>query len=130
LLLVDDEAGCVRYAGAGDLPPLHYRPLQAGLNQIKTGGLLLGLFYEAEYEEHVVEMAAGEQLLVFSDGIIDYTENNEKKSDYGLFATNAGALLQAGGGFVAVRGYLERQLGGGRQADDCSIISIQKNNRV
>ncbi len=126
LLLIDEETGKVAYAGAGDLPLLYYKAGNGSLTSIKTSGLLLGLFSEVMYDARILEMEEGDRLLIFSDGIIDYTEGDVHKSDYDLFKKNVAPFLKMNNSFTAIRTYLQKQLAGSRQADDCSIISVLK----
>jgi sigma-B regulation protein RsbU (phosphoserine phosphatase) len=127
LLLIDEQTGTVSYAGAGDVPLLYYKAAEDELTTIRTSGLLLGLFNDAVYDAQDIVMKAGDRLLVFSDGLIDFTEESGKrKSDYDLFKKNIYPYLKTDRGFAILRGYLQSMLAGGRQADDCSVISIFK----
>jgi len=128
LLLIDEETATVVYAGAGDLPLLYYKAADDTVTSITTSGLLLGLFNTAVYDAQIITMDAGDHLLIFSDGIIDFEENNKRKSDYALFMKNMHPFFKMTNSFTAINNYLQQQLGGTRQADDCSIISVLKKN--
>jgi len=127
LLLVDEQTNTVSYAGAGDVPLLYYKAAEDELTTVKTEGLLLGLFNDAAYDAQTITMKSGDRLLVFSDGVIDFTEaNGKRKSDYDLFKQNVHPYLKMDRSFTVVRSYLQSLLKDGRQADDCSVISIAK----
>ncbi|HWB26331.1 MAG TPA: fused response regulator/phosphatase [Chitinophagaceae bacterium] len=127
LLLVDEQTSNVKYAGAGDVPLLFYKAAEDELTTVKTSGLLLGLFSNAVYDSHDITLKPGDRLLVFSDGLIDFTEESGKrKSDYELFKKNVHPYLKMDRSFTIIRGYLQGLLKDGRQADDASVISIYK----
>jgi sigma-B regulation protein RsbU (phosphoserine phosphatase) len=66
---LDSEAGCLRYAGAAHPPMLL---LRGDITQeVEENGLMLGLFESAEYSEVSYPLAAGDRLLLYTDGIIE-----------------------------------------------------------
>ncbi len=59
--------GELTYCNAGHNPPL---PIgKDGLRKLTTGGLIVGLFGEATYEQEVVTLNPGDTLITFSDGV-------------------------------------------------------------
>lgn len=127
LLLVDEQSNTVSYAGAGDVPLLYYKAAEDELTTVKTGGLLLGLFNDAAYDAKTITMKSGDRLLIFSDGVIDFTtDNGKRKSDYDLFKHNIHPYLKMDRSFTFIRSYLQGLLKIDTQADDCSVISIAK----
>lgn len=127
LLLIDEETGTISYAGAGDLPLLYYNATDESVAEVKTSGLLLGWAAGLPYETQQIQMNKGDQLLIFSDGIIEYMEDGKRKSDYAVFKEHVHPLLKAADSFNGIRKYLQASLEGSRQTDDCSIISVFKN---
>ena len=59
--------GALTYCNAGHNPPLLVG--KNGVRRLKTGGLIVGLFAEAEYEQEVVTLSPGDTLITFSDGV-------------------------------------------------------------
>lgn len=69
-----DHAGDrLRYVNAGHNYPL-LRRRDRTVEELQTGGLPLGLFDEATYEEGSVPFAAGDALLLYSDGVSEATD--------------------------------------------------------
>ncbi len=71
--------GRLRYCNAG-----HNHPVLVtanGIRRLDTGGLIVGLFPEGEYEEEIVQLAPGDLLVVFSDGISEAT--NDEGQEFG-----------------------------------------------
>ncbi len=95
--LVDLERRVVRYSNAGHPFPYlcQYRQGANRVQELKQGGLPLGLFANAEYAVREVSFERGDRLVLYSDGI------TEGQNPHGrLFSADklAAALLEAGGG--------------------------------
>ena len=71
--------GELTYCNAGHNPPLLVGT--SGVRRLTTGGLIVGLFEEAEYEQEVVTMSPGDTLVIFSDGVSEAT--NSEGTDFG-----------------------------------------------
>ena len=127
LLMIDNQTQQITYSGAGDLPLLHYEAKTKQLKQISGDGLLLGLFAGSNYGEQQISLSKGDQLFIFTDGMIDFSGNTGKKSDYNNFANNLAPLLNAEMPFENIKKSLF-EAAAATQVDDCSIISIYKTS--
>lgn len=65
---VDHGRGVLRFTNAGHNYPMLRRG-DGSIVELRDGGLLLGLFEDAEYERGEIPFAPGDALLLFSDGI-------------------------------------------------------------
>lgn len=125
LLMIDSQTHIITYSGAGDLPLLHFEADTLTLKQISGDGLLLGLFSGNEYTEQQINLSENDQLLIFTDGMIDFSNESGKKSDYNTFANNIDLMLNKKYSFKRIQDELfEPSLA--VQVDDCSIIRIRK----
>jgi sigma-B regulation protein RsbU (phosphoserine phosphatase) len=68
--LFDPASGRFRYVNCGHLPPLLDRPGQPP-RWLDKGGPLLGLIEGANFEIGEIQLAAGDQLVIFTDGIVE-----------------------------------------------------------
>jgi sigma-B regulation protein RsbU (phosphoserine phosphatase) len=59
--------GRLTYCNAGHNPPLLFST--RGVQRLETGGMIVGLFPQATYDQEDVQLAAGDLLAVFSDGV-------------------------------------------------------------
>jgi len=125
LMMIDNQNQTVTYSGAGDLPMLHYKAEDSSLSQVDSDGLLLGLFPDGGYNEQTIQLKPGDELFVFTDGLIDYEEDGEKKSDYVMFKNKLNAMLNKKMAFKEIKQNLMQNLSPAL-VDDCSIISIHK----
>jgi serine phosphatase RsbU (regulator of sigma subunit) len=73
------DDGRLTYSNAGHNPPILVG--RNGVRRFETGGLILGLFPHATYEEETVQLEDGDTLVVFSDGVTDAL--NEAGDEFG-----------------------------------------------
>ena len=74
-----EPGGRLRYCNAG-----HNHPVLVtanGIRRLHTGGLIVGLFPEGEYEEEAVQLERGDLPVIFSDGISE--AQNEVGEEFG-----------------------------------------------
>jgi serine phosphatase RsbU (regulator of sigma subunit) len=57
------------YCNAGHNPP--FLVTDAGTTRLETGGTVLGLFQDGQYETGVASIAAGDMLVMYSDGVTE-----------------------------------------------------------
>ena len=124
LLRLDKQTGQLSYAGAGDLPLLHYQAASQQLSQVSSSGLLLGLLPEGNYTEQDITMNTGDELFIFTDGLTDFAFTDGNKSDYPAFAAKLQEHLTNKQSFKELKHSL--QLQSALLVDDSSIIHIQK----
>jgi sigma-B regulation protein RsbU (phosphoserine phosphatase) len=74
----DGHARRLTYSNAGHLPPL-ILGANGDIRRMETGGTVVGLFDNMEYEEATVEMNPGDIFVAFSDGI------TEPENEFGEF---------------------------------------------
>ncbi len=71
--------GRLRYCNAGHNHPVLVT--RDGARRLSTGGLIVGLFEDAEFQEETVQLAADDLLVIFSDGISEAT--NDQGEEFG-----------------------------------------------
>jgi sigma-B regulation protein RsbU (phosphoserine phosphatase) len=68
--VIDEETGLLTYSIGGHLPlPVLYTP--DSVRYLEGRGLPVGLFNEATYEDHILELPPAFSLTLMSDGILD-----------------------------------------------------------
>ncbi|WP_439554744.1 SpoIIE family protein phosphatase [Dyadobacter sp.] len=126
LLLLDSHTGEVHYTGAGDLPLIGFNASTRRIDTVQSSGLLLGLLEEGLYDKQTIQMQPGDQLAIFTDGMIDIPSNNSKKSDYPFFVEKISPYLGQAHSFELIRKYVLAIIDDTNQMDDASIIFIEK----
>jgi serine phosphatase RsbU (regulator of sigma subunit) len=72
---LDGERGEIAYAGAGHPPLLHWRAAEQTLEILNSDGLLIGLV-PSEYESRTARIQRGDHLLVYTDGVLEATNQD------------------------------------------------------
>src|SRR5215210_5118343 len=67
--VLDPESGRLVYANAGHDPP--YLQRDGDAQELKARGMPLGLMPDMPYEEEEADLAAGDDLLLYSDGLVE-----------------------------------------------------------
>ncbi len=86
--LYDPATRVLRWARAGHLPPVLVRGSEAAPLPA-VSGLLLGAVPEARYEEGEVQLAAEDNLLMYTDGLIERRDRSVEESLTHLLTTAA-----------------------------------------
>ena len=126
LLLLDTHTGEVHYSGAGDLPLISFDSTTRKLATVQSSGLLLGLLEDGFYDQQYIKMQTGDQLVIFTDGMIDIPFDHSKKSDYPFFVEKIRAYLGQPESFELIKDHVLEVINDSNQMDDASIIFIEK----
>ena len=110
------------FTNAGHNPPILARP-DGSIARLTGGGMVLGAFGTATYEEHAIALGAGDRLVLFTDGMTDPAEADDQEfGDDRLVAAvvsrrAAPASSIADGIFDDVT-----RFAGGRLDDDATVV--------
>jgi phosphoserine phosphatase RsbU/P len=120
------QSGSVRLLNAGHLPPLVLRAER--IDELPTGSMALGMLPEATFFEQSVELADGDTLVVFSDGLTEAT--NDRDEFFGDERLQAHLPIlprrsasDIGTGLVAA---VDEFVGDARPHDDLSLIVLRR----
>jgi len=127
MLMIEHKTGKVHYSGAGDLPMVWYNAKDQSYSKLISSGLLLGIMADGMYNEEVITLSKGDQLVIVSDGMIDFESDNEKKSDYDLFFNLIKPKLGKPNSFELIKDVTFSAEKSKELIDDCSLIFIEKN---
>jgi len=82
LARVDTASGATQYVNGGHNPPYVLRA-SGEIETLSAGGLLLGMFPEAEYEEGEIVLGARDLLVAYSDGVTEARAPARPGEDFG-----------------------------------------------
>jgi serine phosphatase RsbU (regulator of sigma subunit) len=123
-LAVDGRSGELRCAAAGHPPP---RLVRSGrVEELEAAGVALGVDAGQHYDEVAVTLAAGDAVVLYTDGVIEARRDQEL---YGVerldavLAANAGASAEALAAAVLADC---RAYAGGELVDDCAIVVVKR----
>jgi serine phosphatase RsbU (regulator of sigma subunit) len=117
--------GRLRYCNAGHNPPAIVGA--AGHRRLDTGGLMVGAFKEAMFEEGDVRLARGDTLFAFSDGITEAVDRGgDEFGDDRLIATVTSANeLELPALVDAVFDRVREFTGDAPQGDDMTALAVR-----
>jgi sigma-B regulation protein RsbU (phosphoserine phosphatase) len=127
LARLDPVSGRVAYVNAGHNPPLLIRG-DGSVERLENGGMVLGLFESVPYSEGGVEMARGDTLLVYSDGLTEtFDEEGGEFGDKGLTDVAVrGRGLDVATLESEILKELDRFSNGAKATDDRTLIVLKR----
>jgi len=83
----------LRFSSAGHLDPYVYRANSGKLESLSSWGFPLGVKRRDPFKEHTVEFAAGDRLILYSDGLIEAVDDDGEPFGFDRFERT---LLECG----------------------------------
>jgi len=119
-------SGEVEICNAGHLPPLFIS--DGSIQPIEATGLPLGLFCDEQFSTVKLHLAAGDKLLLYTDGLSE--AQNASGMEYGTerlirLASEWGAVTPEGI-VAACRNDVSAFLDGSQKTDDFSLLAVQR----
>ena len=122
---VDFERGLLRFTNAGHNYPM-LRRSDGSIEELQEGGLLLGLFEDAEYRRGEVRFGPGDALLLYSDGISEAadTHGNQFGEDRLRTLWQTCCSLPSGEVIGCLLRDVEKFRGSAGQSDDMTAVVV------
>ena len=79
-MLVDDDKPSITYVNAGHIEPLLITKNE--VTRLSKGGFLTGFVQEAQYEKETLQLAPGDLIAAFTDGVLEV--ENQAGDEFGL----------------------------------------------
>jgi phosphoserine phosphatase RsbU/P len=119
--------GVFTYCNAGHNPPLLVSA--SGIRRLETGGLVLGLFEHAAFEEETVTLEPGDLIIAFSDGVTEaMNPDNEEFTDDRLLACATAHCGEAPQQIMnALLADVQTFCAGATQSDDVTVVMVRYN---
>lgn len=119
------EDGTFTYCNAGHNPPYLLR--KGSVERLEAGGLILGLFEHATYDQATLKLEPGDMVVVFSDGISE--AENLAGEDYGEGRMEACLDAARGTSPAEMRDRLTASVrefvAGAPQTDDMTVVIVK-----
>ena len=123
--ILDTRKKTFQYSNAGHLAPLHVRNDQ--VQALNSHGLILGVHDGAKYGQSTLKLASHDQLIMFSDGIIEaQNHDNDLFGNEGVIRSIAGKNLGAAMDTLNAiwHGY-SLHIAGAEEADDRTLCVVK-----
>jgi serine phosphatase RsbU (regulator of sigma subunit) len=117
--------GALTYSNGGHNPP--FLLTKTGVKRLETGGLILGLFSHAEYEEETIQLEPGDMVVVFSDGVSEARNvaDDEFGDDRILAAVQACETREPKALLDRLLAEVKKFSAGTPQIDDVTIVVVR-----
>jgi serine phosphatase RsbU (regulator of sigma subunit)/putative methionine-R-sulfoxide reductase with GAF domain len=126
--VLDPPSGQITYVNAGHNPPLLYRAARQELTTLKGHGMALGVTPNLTFEEHTIELARGDILLLYTDGVTDAI--NMQEEEFGAERLAALVMSNAHLNADALIDEIARALadfaGEGVRFDDVTMVVVKR----
>jgi serine phosphatase RsbU (regulator of sigma subunit) len=126
--LLETDSGRLVYANAGHSRPLLLPAGKGACQELPTGGILLGAFQGIELEEGQVDVAPGDLLVFYTDGVSEAMDTQRRffgeERLRAVIAANAGASAQEV--LEAVVDAVSAFSNGAAQSDDLTLCVIRR----
>ncbi|MBT5536977.1 fused response regulator/phosphatase, partial [Candidatus Poribacteria bacterium] len=113
------------YCNGGHCYPLHVRASDDSVATLSTGGMLVGAFASATYEEETVSLGQGDLVALYTDGVTE--SESEAGEHFGedriLTLVRDMARLTADALCGTVRSRLAEFRGGAQRSDDLTMVA-------
>jgi len=126
--VLETETGRLIYANAGHNRPLWYQAATNTVAELAARGIVLGAFDEITLAEERVDLAPGDVLVLYTDGVTDAVNpNGELFGEARLMQVIAGhARGPAADLLRAITAALEAFIGDGEPADDVTCVVVRR----
>ncbi|HEY6713133.1 MAG TPA: SpoIIE family protein phosphatase, partial [Rubrobacter sp.] len=126
--VLDPESGRLVYANAGHDPPYSQRGGDA--QELRARGMPLGLMPGMPYEEKEAVLAAGDDLLLYSDGLVE--AHNPEGEMFGFPRLRKVIMTQSAGSGEELVDFLLAELGrftgaDSEQEDDITLVTLERS---
>jgi len=116
---------------AGHMPVLHYQASSGNLVEHQHSGVALGLMEENKYTSKTVEVAAGDFLILYSDGMIETRDANGHIREKDHFKDIVNSVLSTSKNPEAAAAQIKKRVSesdfSNSREDDMSLIVIRIN---
>ena len=124
--MLDQSTGRLRYASAGHPGPIHV-PVDGAPVALEADGVPIGWFADVEYDEFTAEVAPGDRLYIYSDGLTEAM--NESDEDFGVSGLVGSLASTRGRPLDETVREIRRAVGGwrGREEldDDLTLLALE-----
>lgn len=124
---LEPATGRISYVSCGHPLGLVTRA-SGGIEELENCGPVLGVFDEAEYEERSTTLSPGDQLTLYTDGLVE--ETNAAGEQFGIERVRAALLTRSGGTLESLAEGLVREVrcfgASPLLADDLTLVMVRR----
>jgi serine phosphatase RsbU (regulator of sigma subunit) len=127
--IINTETLAFAYSNAGHPMPFLYRAATGDIEELSSGGPLLGAFPGMTYDEGSTRLDHGDKILIFTDGVTETNRAGATRDMYGVDRLKQTFLTHVHGACTDILGTIVAELeafgGASEFADDISMLLIE-----
>jgi PAS domain S-box-containing protein len=125
--VLDQNSRSLIYANAGHPPPLLMRSSSKAFEKLEVTGIALGALGGAKYEERRVDLASGDVLVLYTDGVNEAENSNFEQYGIERFCSivRESCHLCAQGILDKILGDISQFCAGQAQFDDITMVVVK-----
>ncbi|MEI6105179.1 MAG: SpoIIE family protein phosphatase [Methanothrix sp.] len=125
--VLDQNSRSLIYANAGHPPPLLMRSSSNAFEKLEVTGIALGAFAGAKYDERRVDLASGDILVLYTDGVNEAENGNFEQYGIERFCSiiRESCHLCAQGILDKILGDISQFCAGQAQFDDITMVVVK-----
>ena len=126
LAILDPETGLVSYSSAGH-PPSMVRRTDGTVDTLGSGQVPIGVLCETNYEAYESCLAAGDQLVMYTDGISEARKGDAMLDIEGIQEVLSKCHRKSAGKTLDALFAAALKSGGGQLSDDAAVVIIARD---
>lgn len=127
---LDPWLGRLVYVNAGHNPPFYYQAATKSLSLLSRTGMALGVSEQAGYTEDAIDLAPGDFICMYTDGITDAI--NPQGQEFGMSGIGQALLANSSGSaddlIRAVEFALQEFCGESQPFDDVTMVMLKRDS--
>jgi serine phosphatase RsbU (regulator of sigma subunit) len=130
--ILDPATGWLTYCNAGHNPPYLFRASKgAKVEALSRTGMALGVMEQTDWECKSVQLAAGDALLLYTDGLTDAQDTRARFYGERRLLEVAQAHMGRSAQDIqdALMGHVQTFVGGAAQFDDITLVVLMRNQK-
>ncbi len=124
VMVINDENKTVKYAGAGDLPILYRNSAADKVENLISGGSLLGFSSKADFEDIEIRLQPGDFIIMLTDGVIESRNKDGQQLGSSRLVEMLQKIQSKENPIIEILDEIN-EFTGGKYEDDISLISIK-----
>jgi sigma-B regulation protein RsbU (phosphoserine phosphatase) len=126
---LDGDTGRLVYANGGHTRPLWFRAETGTVEELQAPGIILGVFETLDLEERTVDLAEGDLLVLYTDGVTEAMDAQHHLFGESPLRETIRAAASDGGGarqvVDAIVNAVQNHTGTDAQSDDLTLVVIR-----
>jgi serine phosphatase RsbU (regulator of sigma subunit)/putative methionine-R-sulfoxide reductase with GAF domain len=125
--VLDPQQHRLTYVNAGHNPPLLYRATHRQVTTLEGNGIALGVLPNISLEEFEIQLAPGDLLLMYTDGVTDAINAQEEEFGADRLADLVATRAQSAEGLIAeIKRAVWEFAGEGINFDDVTMVALKR----